>query len=299
MGEVYRTLDTRLDRTVAIKVVKSGSADRVDLRQRFDREARVISQLSHPHICALYDGGQHDGFDFFVMEYVDGETLAARLSRRRLPLEEGLKAMTEIADAIACAHRYGIVHRDLTPRNIMLTRSGAKLLDFGLATRGAFRPVLPPTGDSACPPTRVDLTVDGTVAGTLRYLAPEQLEGKDADRRSDIFAFGAVLYEVVTRRKAFDGTSQARIIAQILGEDSPLSPLSRENCPPRWIGSSGPASRRTPTNAGRMQPTSCGSCAGPPRTSSSSRRAVAWKNGRAFGGGPAAPSWPRPSLCCF
>ncbi len=232
MGEVYRARDTRLGRTVAVKVVKGGSAVSDDLRQRFEREARVVSQLTHPHICALYDVGHHDGFDFFVMEYVDGETLTARLARGSLPLKEGLDAMAEIADAIACAHRQGIVHRDLTPSNIMLTRLGAKLLDFGLATLGtSLRPVAA-DGDAPLPTTRIDLTGEGSAPGTLPYMAPEQLEGREADPRSDIFAFGAVLYEVVTRRRAFAGTSQARIIAQILGEDPPPMTLPAGAAPP-------------------------------------------------------------------
>ena len=231
MGEVYRARDTRLDRTVAIKVVKGGLAVSDDLRQRFEREARVVSQLTHPHICPLYDVGHHNGFDFFVMEYVDGETLAARLARRSLPLEEGLEAMADIADAIACAHRHGIIHRDLTPSNIMLTPRGAKLLDFGLATLSAsLRPV---AADeiATLSTTRVNLTSEGEVPGTLPYMAPEQFEGTVADPRSDIFAFGAVLYEVVTGRRAFTGTSQAKIIVQILTEDPPAMTLPAGEAP--------------------------------------------------------------------
>lgn len=232
MGEVYRARDTRLDRTVAIKVVKGGSAVSDALRQRFEREARVVSQLTHPHICPLYDVGHQNGFDFFVMEYVDGETLAARLARRSLPLKEGLEAMADIVDAIACAHRHGIIHGDLTPSNIMLTPRGAKLLDFSLATLSAsLRPVAA-DGIATLSTTRVDLTSEGGVHGTLPYMAPEQFEGKVADPRSDIFAFGAVMYEVVTGRRAFAGTSQARIIAQILTEDPPPMTLPAGEAPP-------------------------------------------------------------------
>ena len=194
MGEVYRARDTRLDRTVAVKVVKGGAVVDDNLHQRFEREARVVSQLTHPHICALYNVGHHNEFDFFVMEYMDGETLSARLARRPLPLKEGLEAMAEIAEAIACAHGQGIVHRDLTPSNIMVTRLGAKLLDFGLATLSAsLRP--PAAVGDTMPTTRIDLTADGAVPGTLPYMAPEQLEGQDVDPRSDIFAFGAVMYK--------------------------------------------------------------------------------------------------------
>jgi eukaryotic-like serine/threonine-protein kinase len=232
MGEVYRARDTRLDRTVAIKILKDGAVVNDDLRQRFEREARVVSQLTHPHICALYDVGHHNGFDFFVMEYVDGETLTTRLARRALPLTDGLEAMAEIAEAIACAHRQGIVHRDLTPSNIMLTTVGAKLLDFGLATLSAsLRPAEAEQGVTL-PTTRTNLAGDGAVLGTLPYMAPEQLERQDADPRSDIFAFGAVMYEVVTGRRAFAGTSQARIIAQILGEDPPPMTLPAGAAPP-------------------------------------------------------------------
>jgi len=198
MGEVYKAKDTRLDRTVAIKVLPSELAANDDLRARFEREARAVSALNHPHICTLYDIGRDNGVDFLVLEYIPGETIADRLRRGPLPLEEALRYGTQIADALDKAHRTGIAHRDLKPGNIILSESGAKLLDFGLATR------LPaPESPISSLPTRAgSLTPKGAVLGTFQYMAPEQLEGKEADARTDIFAFGAVLYEMVTGQKA-------------------------------------------------------------------------------------------------
>ena len=229
MGEVYRARDTRLDRTVAIKMLPSHVAANPDVRQRFDREARAISSLNHPHICSLYDVGHQAGIDFLVMEYVDGETLAERLSRSgaakvpALRVEEVLRYGIEIADALDKAHRQGIIHRDLKPANIMLTKSGVKLLDFGLAKlRGDSAPVIDGLTRSA------SLTGQGTILGTLQYMAPEQLEGKHADARTDIFAFGTMLYEMATGKKPFEGTSQASLIAAILEHDPPpCRPSSR------------------------------------------------------------------------
>ncbi|HEX9303440.1 MAG TPA: protein kinase, partial [Thermoanaerobaculia bacterium] len=224
MGEVYRARDTRLDRTVAVKVLPAHLSTSPESRQRFDREARVISQLSHPHICALYDVGHQDGMDYLVMEYLEGETLADRLVKGRLPTEQVLRYAIEIADALDKAHHDGIVHRDLKPGNVMLTKSGVKLLDFGLA-----KAVLPPSSAraTALPTMTPALTQEGTILGTFQYMAPEQLEGKDADTRTDIFAFGAVLYEMATDRKAFSGTSQASLISSIMGsEPAPISSIS-------------------------------------------------------------------------
>src|SRR5262245_49389930 len=211
MGEVYRAKDTRLDRTVAIKVLPSHLSDDLARRQRFEREARSISALSHPHICTLHDIGRHDGIDYLVMEYLEGETLSARLRKGSLPLEQLLKHSLEIASALDRAHRQGVVHRDLKPENIILTKTGATLLDFGLArlnkavlSKGAANTTTA-TSDHA-------ITGEGVIAGTLRYMAPEQFEGKEADARSDIFALGAVIYEMATGRKAFDGESQASVI---------------------------------------------------------------------------------------
>ncbi|MDA2930745.1 protein kinase [Acidobacteria bacterium AH-259-O06] len=228
MGEVYRARDTRLDRTVAIKVLPSHLSDNPGLRQRFEREARTISRLNHPHICTLYDIGHHQGIDFLVMEYLEGKTLADRLAKGALPIDQALRYAVEIADALDKAHRQGVVHRDLKPGNIMLTETGAKLLDFGLAK---LRP--PPAAAaslSALPTEEASLTAEGTILGTFQYMAPEQLEGKEADARTDIFAFGALLYEMATGRKAFEGKSQASLIAAILERHPPpistLQPLT-------------------------------------------------------------------------
>jgi Tol biopolymer transport system component len=216
MGEVYKARDTRLERTVAVKVLPSHLSDSPDVRQRFEREAKMISQLSHPHICALHDVGSQDGVEYLVMELLEGETLSDRLARGPLPLEQTLRYGQEIADALDRAHRQGIVHRDLKPGNVMLTKSGVKLLDFGLAK--ALEPAAA-KGSLTSLPTKAALTQEGTILGTFQYMAPEQLEGKDADARTDIFAFGAVLYEMATGAKAFSGTSQASLISAILRDD--------------------------------------------------------------------------------
>ncbi len=229
MGEVYRARDTRLDRIVAVKVLPANSAAHAEARERFEREARAVSSLNHPHICTLFDIGTQDGIDFLVMEYLEGETLAARLARGALPTEEALRHGIHMADALSQAHRKGVFHRDLKPGNIMLTPSGAKLLDFGLAKLGAGGRG-PGVGGTTL---GADLTKDGTILGTLQYMSPEQLEGKDADGRTDIFAFGAVLYEMVTGRKAFEGRSQASLIAAILDSDPPpVSQLQPVSPPP-------------------------------------------------------------------
>ena len=224
MGEVYKAHDTRLDRTVAIKVLPEELSDNAELRERFEREARAISSLNHPHICTLYDVGREDGVDFLVMEYLEGETLAERLQRGALRLDEALRYAIQIADALDNAHRHGVVHRDLKPGNIMLTEAGAILLDFGLARlRRGYGGQAPLSSIS----TRVKpLTEKGAILGTFQYMAPEQLEGLEADTRTDIFAFGAVVYEMLTGKRAFEGESQASLIAAILErEPTPLSSL--------------------------------------------------------------------------
>src|SRR6202049_3904323 len=204
MGEVYRARDTRLDRIVAIKVLPTRLADRSELRERFEREARVVASLNHPHICTLYDIGQQDGIDFLVMEYLDGETLAQRLQKGALPLEQALQYAIEIADALDKAHRKGVTHRDLKPGNIMLDRSGTKLLDFGLAK--LTQEVAPAANPLSQLPTATHaITAQGTILGTLQYMAPEQLEGREVDARTDIFAFGVVVYEMATGKRAFEG----------------------------------------------------------------------------------------------
>jgi eukaryotic-like serine/threonine-protein kinase len=213
MGEVYEARDTRLERTVAIKI--SG----VRFTERFEREARAISSLNHPHICALYDIGREDSTDFLVMEYLEGETLEARLRRGPLPIEEALRIAIQIASALDAAHRKGVIHRDLKPGNVMLTRSGAKLLDFGLAKMGS--PVSSATIETVGITQPPPLTVEGTILGTYPYMSPEQLEGKETDARSDIFAFGAMLYEMITGRRSFEGSSSASLIAAVMSTNPP------------------------------------------------------------------------------
>ena len=221
MGEVYKARDTRLDRIVAIKVLPAHLADRSDLSERFEREAKTIASLNHPHICTLYDTGHQDEIDFLVMEYLEGETLAQRLQKGPLPIQQVLQYATEIADALDKAHRKGITHRDLKPGNIMLTKSGTKLLDFGLAK--LKQEVAPAIPDSQLPTLKSAVTAEGTILGTLQYMAPEQVEGKqnEIDARTDIFAFGAVVYEMATGRKAFEGKSSASVMAAIMISNPP------------------------------------------------------------------------------
>ncbi len=225
MGEVYRARDTRLNRIVAIKVLPEHFVDRPGLHERFEREAKTIASLNHPHICTLYDVGREGGTDYLVMEYIEGETLAQRLTKGPLPLQQVLQYAIEIADALDKAHRKGITHRDLKPGNIMLTKSGTKLLDFGLAklTQGDK----PATPFTELPTQREAITAEGTILGTLQYMAPEQVEGREADARTDIFAFGLVVYEMATGKKAFEGRSQASLMAKILETDpAPMSTLA-------------------------------------------------------------------------
>ncbi len=246
MGEVYRARDTRLDRTVAIKVLPEHVAADPDLKQRFEREARTVAALNHPHICTLYDiGGQvptdpstgsgstssREPVDFLVMEYLDGETLAQRVRKGALPLDQALRVSIDIADALDKAHRQGIVHRDLKPGNIMLTRAGAKLLDFGLAKFRA--PGMDGAREFSAATTQSEpLTERGTILGTLPYMAPEQVEGKEADARTDIFAFGSVVYETVTGQRAFTGESHANLIAAILDHHPPALSTHQPSTPP-------------------------------------------------------------------
>ncbi len=195
MGEVYRARDTRLDRTVAIKILKAPQTENADAKERFDREARSISSLNHPNICHLYDVGEQDGVHYLVMEFLEGETLADRLHRGPLPLEQVLKYGIEICEGLEQAHRKGIVHRDMKPGNIMLTKTGVKLMDFGLA-----KPLAPASSGltETLATSPQPLTADGSVVGTFPYMSPEQVEGDEVDGRSDIFSLGAVLFEVVT-----------------------------------------------------------------------------------------------------
>ena len=229
MGEVYQATDTRLDRTVAIKVLRSHLSEHPEARARFEREARTISTLNHPNTCTLHDVGHQDGVDFLVMEYLEGETLAERLQKGALPLDQALDFATQMADALDKAHRQSIVHRDLKPANIMLTASGPKLLDFGLAKQ-VSSPVV--SGDSEGATEQKDLTRERALLGTLQYVAPEQLEGEPADARSDLFAFGAVLHEMVTGKKAFEGKAQASLIAAILERTpEPISAIQQVSSP--------------------------------------------------------------------
>ena len=222
-GEVYLAEDSRLDRKVALKILPQHLSERAELRERFEREARAVSSLNHPHICTLYDIGEQDGIHYLVMEHLVGETLEARLAKGALSLEQTLEYAIQIADALDKAHRQGVVHRDLKPGNIMLVKSGAKLLDFGLAMLQAAET---PTNLSALPTEQANLTAEGTILGTLQYMAPEQLEAKEADSRTDIFAFGAVVYEMATGKKAFGGKSQASLIGAIMNsEPQPMAEL--------------------------------------------------------------------------
>src|SRR5438270_715685 len=230
MGEVYRARDTRLDRSVAVKVLPTEFAQNAQLRARFEREAKTISQLTHPHICTLYDVGNENGVEYLVMELLDGDTLGDRIARGPVPMRDVLRYGREIAAAPDRAHRAGVVHRDLKPGNVMITKSGAKLLDFGLAKGGSIE--ISPDGATQ----QKALTQEGTILGTFQYMAPEQLEGIEADVRTDIFALGAVLYEMATGRRAFDGKTKTSLIAAIVGGEpkpirdlQPLTPAAFEH----------------------------------------------------------------------
>ena len=232
MGEVYRGRDSRLGRTVAIKILSKSASRNEASRQRFEREARTIASLEHPHICRLYDVGQQGGIDYLVMEYLEGETLAKRLTKGPLKVSIALQIAIEVGEALQAAHAAGIVHRDLKPGNIILTEPGAKLLDFGLAKLREGGMVKPPA-DSMLPTESQSLTVEGAILGTLQYMAPEQLEGHSVDARTDLFSFGAVLYEMLTGHKAFEARSQASLISSILTvEPAPVSKLQPLTPPP-------------------------------------------------------------------
>ncbi len=231
MGEVYRARDTRLDRVVAIKILPEHLSEKPAARERFDREARAISSLSHPNICHLYDVGQQDGINYLVMECLEGETLADRLRKGPLTLEQVLNVATEICQGLEKAHRNGVVHRDLKPSNIMLTKNGAKLMDFGLAKAPNAAIGAGSLSDSL-PTMSLPLTAEGTILGTFQYMSPEQLEGKEADSRSDIFSLGAILYEMVTGKRAFDGKTTVSTIAAVLAaEPKPMSAIQPTSPP--------------------------------------------------------------------
>src|SRR5262245_3090916 len=280
MGEVYRARDTRLDRTVAIKVLPDHLAQSPDLRSRFEREARAVSSLNHPHICVLHDIGHQDGIDYLVLEYLEGESLHHRLEKGPLPLEQALRYGSEIADALGRAHRSGVIHRDLKPANVMLTKEGAKLLDFGLAR--VAKPILSGDADlSGLATPSKPLTGTGTLLGTIPYMAPEQIEGREADARTDIWALGCVVYEMVTGKRAFVATSPASLIGTILKDEpkpmrelKPLAPPSLERLAKtclakdpderwqnahdvgaelRWIAEAGSAIGRTATTPSKRE----------------------------------------------
>jgi serine/threonine protein kinase len=244
MGEVYRARDTRLERTVAIKVLNAQLVASAELRARFEREAKVISQLQHPHICVLHDVGNEGPIDYLVMEFLQGESLAERMRKGPLASEEVLRIAIEIADALEKAHRAGIVHRDLKPGNVMLTKSGAKLLDFGLAkpfgttvASGAGSGSSPSvfaalTQTMPSPSPASPLSTAGALIGTVQYMSPEQIQGIEADARSDIFSFGVMLFEMVTGKRTFEGKTQASIVGQILAVDPPSVSILRPQTPP-------------------------------------------------------------------
>lgn len=229
MGEVYKAKDTRLGRTVAVKVLPGRFARDAARRERFEREARAISSLNHPHICTVHDVGRHEGVDFIVMEYLEGETLAERLEKGALPLDQALEILVQIAGALDQAHRHDVVHRDVKPGNVMLTKPGVKLLDFGLAkfSQDESRVLV---GSSAATEAK-PLTEEGAILGTFQYMAPEQLEGSAVDARTDIFAFGAVIYEVLTGHKAFAGASRASLIGAIMNTDLPAITAHQPSMP--------------------------------------------------------------------
>ena len=241
MGEVYRARDTRLDRTVAIKILPAHLSDNPEARQRFDREARAISSLNHTNICTLYDVGSQDGTDFLVMEHLEGETLVDRLTKGPLPLPQVLKYGIEICQGLEKAHRHGIIHRDLKPGNIMLTKSGAKLMDFGLAkpelamagsAKGPLTPSTPTMNLASLTSAPSPLTQKGSIVGTFQYLSPEVLHGTEADARSDIFGLGCVLYEMVTGRRAFEAKSQIGVLSAILEKEPDPINISQPLAPP-------------------------------------------------------------------
>jgi len=220
MGEVYKASDTRLDRTVAIKVLPAELSSDPERRVRFEREAKTIAGLTHPHILHALRCGRAQGLTYLVMEHLQGETLAGRLEKGPTAAGQALTAATEIADALAAAHRQGIIHRDLKPGNVMLTKVGAKLLDFGLAKlKGHGEQSAAVLAESGAPTQSRPLTAQGAIVGTLQYMAPEQLEGKAADARTDLWALGAILYEMMTGRRAFAGESQVSLIGNIMNAE--------------------------------------------------------------------------------
>jgi serine/threonine-protein kinase len=260
MGEVYKARDTRLNRSVAIKVLPPELASDLDRRSRFEREAHAIAALSHPHICTIHDVGRDNGTDYLVMELLEGETLADRLSGRPkgrpLLIQDALRYAIEISDALDKAHRAGIVHRDLKPANVMLTKSGAKLLDFGLAKlKGPIRAISMSAMERQST-VGGPRTATGTILGTLHYMAPEQVEGREADARSDIWALGVIIYEMATGSRPFDGNRQRASSARSSKIRQLRSPTGNRSHHRPSSSSSNDASKRTPMNVGRTRATS-------------------------------------------
>ena len=221
MGEVYVARDTRLGRRVAIKIARGALPSDADAERRFDEEMRLAAMLDHPRICAVHDVGQSDDIRYFVMELLEGESLAARLERGPLPLPELLEYAVQIAAALAHAHRHNVLHRDVKPGNVFLTPSGVKVLDFGLAKLRGQLPGDATTGIATLATPPLPLTRPGLVLGTPEYFAPERLDGREGDQRSDIFAFGALLYEMATGRRAFDAATPAAMISAIIASEPP------------------------------------------------------------------------------
>ena len=245
MGEVYRARDTRLDRTVALKVLPAAFTNEPTRRARFEREARAISAVQHPHICTLYDVGEEVGHTYLVMEHIAGQTLSERLKKGPLPLALTLELGTQIADALAAAHKQGIVHRDLKPGNVMVTKTGVKLLDFGLARSVGHEEWQGVEDQTSAPTESNPLTEEGIVLGTVPYMSPEQVESKPTDARTDIWALGVVLYEMLTGKRAFEGASSASLVAAILQHEppplttlQPLTPPSLEQLVKRCLAKS-------------------------------------------------------------
>ena len=267
MGEVYRARDTRLDRTVAVKILPDSLAADPQLRERFDREARAVAALNHPHICTLHDIGEQAAdspaqlpLHYLVMELLEGETLAERLARGPVPVAQAIEIGAQVASALDAAHRAGLVHRDIKPANIFLVRRGgastapvAKLLDFGLAKAGSAGG---PVGSvSMLPTTPAGVTMQGTILGTLHYMAPEQVEGRDADARTDIFALGIVLHEMLTGARVFDGRSAAGVMAAILERDAPDLRAVQPSTPPLLAHVVGRCLAKDPDEGGRARRT--------------------------------------------
>jgi serine/threonine protein kinase len=293
MGEVYRARDARLGRDVAIKVLPTGLASTPEARARFEREAKTISQLNHPHICTLHDVGSQDGVDYLVLELVDGETLGERLKRGPLATPELLRIGAQVADALARAHHSGVVHRDLKPGNIMLTKGGAKLLDFGLARPQTSLGQAEGSGITVAtltqsPTASEPLTAEGAIVGTFQYMAPEQLEGKEADARADLWALGCVLYEMASGKRAFEGSNPASLISAIMAKEpaplaqlAPMSPPGLERVVQQCLAKD-PDERWQSAGDLKREQGPVPACHGPPGSTDNARGAACCSCGRSW-----------------